>query len=282
MDVQVLETVQFDGYTRQKIIFNSDAFSSVPAYVLFPKSTRRRRFPAVLCAHGHPIGKDGVVGLIDDYQKQFAVELAKQGFVTLAPDWRTMGERADRDEWVQRIKRDGCNVAHMAFGYFGYHLLQLDICDAQRCLDYLQVREDVDRSRIACMGCSFGGTMTTFLTALDRRVKAAVIVCYLNTLTDALGERNRANACGSQFLSGLRTYGDISDVAGLIAPRPCLVQIGAQDHTFIEADAKVAYAHLKTIYDAAGRPDHLEQDCFPGGHEVNVPTAIDFLKKHLM
>ena len=126
LEVEVLEQTQMDGYTREKVIFNPDPFSSIPAYVLIPdEASRDNPRPAVLCAHGHGMGKDPLVGLADEssrrnYQKQFAVELTQQGFVTMAPDWRCFGERKDRDEWVQRSRRDGCNIAYFAFGYFGY------------------------------------------------------------------------------------------------------------------------------------------------------------------
>lgn len=290
LEVETLERTPMEGYVREKIIFNPDPFSSIPAYVLVPDgASSSHPRPAVLCAHGHAVrrahghvvGKDSLVGLDEDYQKQFAVELTKQGFITIAPDWRAFGERKDRDDWVQRSKRDGCNVAYMAFGYFGYHLLQLHVCDAQRCIDYLQSRGDVDASRLGCMGCSFGGTMTTYVSALDRRIKAAVIGCYLSTLTDALNERNRVNACGSQFLFGLRTWGDIADVAGLIAPRPCMVQIASDDTAFIESDAKEAFGQLERIYTAADDRDKLELDCFQGEHEVDVAPAVAFLIRHL-
>ena len=282
LEIEVLERTQLDGYTREKIIFNPDACSSIPAYVLIPDgASRDDPRPAILCAHGHGLGKDPLVGLSEDYQKQFAVELARQGFITMAPDWRTFGERKDRDEWVRRPGRDGCNVAYLGYGYFGYQLLQLDICDAQRCLDYLQSRLDVKGKQLGCMGCSFGGTMTTYLSALDQRIKAAIIICYLSTLTDALNDRGRGNTCGSQFMFGLRRHGEISDVAGLIAPRPCMVQIASNDTCFIEADAKSAFNHLEQIYTASGRQDNLALDYFEGGHEVDLEPAIVFFRSKL-
>ena len=282
LEVEVLEHTQLDGYTREKIIFNPDPFSSIPAYILTPDGANAENpAPAVLCAHGHGIGKDGAVGVVDDYQKQYAVELTKRGFVTLAPDWRCFGERKDRDEWVRRPGRDGCNVAYLAFGYFGYQLLRLNISDGQRCLDYLQSRPEVDRNRLGCMGCSFGGTMTTYISALDHRVKAAVIVCYLSTLTDALNDRGRGNTCGSQFMFGLRKAGDIADVAGLIAPRACMAQIGSDDMCFIEADALQAFKQVERIYAASGRSDRLVLDHFQGEHEINLETGIAFLQERL-
>ncbi len=282
LEIETLEQIQQDGYTREKIIFNPDAFSSIPAYVLIPdNASEGNPVPAVLCAHGHGVGKDGAVGIVDDYQKQYAVELAKRGFVTMAPDWRCFGERKDRDEWVRRPGRDGCNAAYFALGYFGYQLLQLNISDGQRCIDYLQSRPEVDGNRIGCMGCSFGGTMTTYISAFDRRIKASVIVCYLSTLVDALGDRGRGNTCGSQFMFGLRAAGEISDVAGLIAPRACMVQIGSDDRCFIESDALAAFEHLEKIYKACGRHEKLVLDHFHGEHEIDLEPGITFLEDYL-
>ena len=216
------------------------------------------------------------------YRPGIAVVLAQQGFVTIAPDWRGFGERKDRDEWVRRPTRDGCNVAYLAYGYFGFQMLHLDISDAQRCLDYLQSREDVDGKKLACMGCSFGGTMTTYISAIDQRIKAAVIVCYLSTIADALTDRGKANTCGSQFMFGLRSIGDISDVAGLIAPRPCMAQIASNDSCFVEDDALSAFHHLESIYNAAGASENLELDNFEGVHEIDLDAAVSFLKKTLL
>ena len=41
LEVETLEQIQFDGYTREKIIFNPDPFSSIPAYVLNPRRGNR-------------------------------------------------------------------------------------------------------------------------------------------------------------------------------------------------------------------------------------------------
>jgi|APSaa5957512622_1039677.scaffolds.fasta_scaffold73170_1 dienelactone hydrolase len=280
LKIELLEEVEFPGYVRKKIVFDPDPFSSIPAYVLIPTAVSTPR-PAVLCAHGHGVGKEGLVGDSADYQKQLPIELARRGFVTMVPDWRGFGERADRDEWVRRPSRDGCNVAYLGYGYFGYQLLQLDICDARRCLDYLQSLPEVDDRRLGCMGCSFGGTMTTYTAALDRRIKAAVIVCYMSSIEDALGDRGKGNTCGSQFMFGLGQLGNISDVAGLIAPRACMVQIGSDDTCFVEADALKAFRHLRTIYRAAGAGRDLILDNFEGGHEIDLEAGVSFLQERL-
>src|SRR5688572_19939925 len=51
---QILEHVQCDGYIREKVVFDTDSFSSIVAYVLVPNNRERKeRRPAILCAHGH-------------------------------------------------------------------------------------------------------------------------------------------------------------------------------------------------------------------------------------
>ena len=58
LEVEVLERVQMSGYVREKIIFNPDPFSSIPAYVLIPDgASESNPRPAILCAHGHGVGK---------------------------------------------------------------------------------------------------------------------------------------------------------------------------------------------------------------------------------
>jgi dienelactone hydrolase len=267
-------------YVRQTICFNPDAFSTVIAYLLIPAGGGRK--PGVLLAHGHGGGK---AELFKDGPGYFniAEKLVGEGYVVIAPDWRSFGQRRDDDSFVNHFKdehgRDGCDLSYMMYGYFGYQLLTLNVADARRCLDVLVARKDVDAKRLGVIGLSFGGTMALYTAALDRRIRAAVISGYLSSIGEALNDRGGGNTCGSQFLFGLRTIADIADVAGLISPRPCMVQMGEKDPIFAIDDAAKAAKHLGTIYRAAGGT--LEVDRFKGTHELNTDPALRFLARHL-
>jgi dienelactone hydrolase len=280
--VRVLSSERRDGYTRQKIAFNPDPFSTVVAYLLIPEGGGRR--PGVLCAHGHGGGKEELFDTASPYH-DIAQRLVRAGYVVIAPDWRSFGERQDDKSYIGHFGdehgRDGCDLSYMLYGYFGYQMLTLDVADARRCLDVLAARRDVDASRLGMVGLSFGGTMATYTAALDARIKAVVISGYLSTIADALGDRGGGNTCGSQFLFGLRTIGDIADVAGLIAPRACQVQMGTRDTIFEINDATRAYRHLQKIYRAAGASKQLEPDRFDGVHELDADAAMEFLSRHL-
>ena len=285
---EVLKREDLGDHIREKVVYDSERYASVPAWVLTPKGLKKgERRPGILAAHGHGMGKNPLVGLNaeeqphEDYQHRLGVQLVRRGYVVIAPDWRGFGERKSPADWV-RNGRDPCNVNYMAEGYRGYHLLALQVWDAMRTLDYLQSRPEVDWSRIGCVGVSFGGTMTTFLSALDRRIGCACISGYISTVRgDALGMRGRANTCGAQYMPGLLTIGDIPDVAGLIAPRPVCVEMGEKDTCFIIEDAQRACDHLGRIYRAAGAKDRLIADRFPHDHQFSGRKSLDWFDRWL-
>ena len=167
LEPEVTERVDCGDHWRERVVFDTTAWDSVPAYVLIPKDIAEgEQRPAVLAAHGHGRGKSDIVGSVPEDEESvralnydYARGMAQRGYVVIAPDWRGFGERSSPAEWV-RSGRDGCNVNYMAYGYFGYHLLTLQIWDGMRALDYLASRPEVDEERMGCLGLSFGGTMT--------------------------------------------------------------------------------------------------------------------------
>jgi hypothetical protein len=51
---EVLERTDVGPYVREKVVYDTDRYSSVPSYVLIPKDIKPgERRPALLCAHGH-------------------------------------------------------------------------------------------------------------------------------------------------------------------------------------------------------------------------------------
>jgi hypothetical protein len=273
---------EVEGCVRRRLLFDPDPFSTVTAWLLEPAGLVRSsgRRPGILAAHGHGKGKDVLVGIgEEEYQHRIAMRLCQEGYVVIAPDWRGFGERKDREEWV-RHGRDACNVGYLAMGYWGYHLLGLHVHDAKVCLDLLQEHPHVDPARLGMIGCSFGGTMTANVAALDERVKAAVSCCYLSTLFSALAEQN-GNTCGAQYSPGLLAYGDLPEVHGLAAPRALMAQIGKRDTCFLYPDALKAAEHLQAIYAAAGCPEQCEIHDFDGVHEIDVAAARYFFRRKL-
>lgn len=291
LDPLIISTEEDNGLIRQKLIINSEENMSIPCYLLYPKEIKQnRKNAAIVCCHGHAdgdYGKEVVAGIratmghirdIESMHSNYGERMARAGYLTICPDLRGFGERSDGPDplgWG----RDMCNVNFIKGALLGKYVLTLNIFDIMRCIDYLETRAEVDPGRIGMMGLSLGGTMTAFVSAIDERIKAADIICYINPFADFAIKNS--NFCGSQMVPGIYRYLDTSDIAGLIAPRPLLIEMGSCDDIFPIADTMKGYEQVRKIYEVAGAAQMLSKDVCQSGHAFCDNKAYHFFKKHL-
>ena len=288
MQAEVESSVEDGDLIRQRVVLNSEEFMSVPCQVLRPNKMKADKSnPAIICSHGHgPFGKDAVAGIrsskehiafIHEHNHNYGEQMARAGFLTISPDLRVFGER--RDGLDPFPGRDPCNVNFVKGALLGIYTLTLNIWDMKCCLDYLETRTEMDKKRIGMMGLSQGGTMTTFTAAAEPRIKAADIIGYINPWRE-FGLK-RANFCGSQIVPLIYRYFDTDDIAGLIAPRPLLLEMGIYDNCFFIQHMLKGYQGVKRIYKAAGCSDKLWADIHPAPHAFAANKAFEFFKKYL-
>jgi len=63
---------------------------------------------------------------------------------------------------------------------------------------------------------------------------------------------------GDQTVPQIYKYFDVPDIAGLIAPRPLLIEMGVYDTCFLIEDQLAGFEALKSIYAAAGAEEDLK------------------------
>ncbi|MCE5237973.1 alpha/beta hydrolase family protein [bacterium] len=76
-------------------------------------------------------------------------------------------------------------------------------------------------------------------------------------------------------------YFDVHDIAGLIAPRPLLIEMGVYDTCFFIEDQLAGFEALQRIYAAAGVEEDLWVDIHPGEHMFANNKAHEFVGKYL-
>ena len=239
LDPVITERVACSGYTRERVLIQTEPGVIMPLYVLIPDNLAPgERRPAVLAPHGHSSGgKSAVAGrrdlpavaaTIEQHNYDYGVQFVQQGLVVFCPDARGFGERreaARQDE--ANLLFGSCNLLnHMAIP-LGQTVTGMWTWDLIRLVDYAQTRPEVNPARIACGGLSGGGLQTLWLAALDQRVCAAVISGYFYGYKDSLLRLN--DNCSCNYVPGLWNLADMGDVAALIAPRPLFIETGDAD-----------------------------------------------------
>ena len=287
MNPVILEKVDKGTYWREKVIFNSEPYMSVIAYVLVPKNLDpNEKIPAILAAHGHGNGKDDLCDIshgeypradtINTLNYAYAKQFVMHGYVVIAPDWRGFGERGRGDS---TIGKDYCDMLENKALLFGENILTSNIWDAQCAISYLESRPEVDSNRIGCVGLSYGGTITLFSTILDDRIKCAVVSGYLNEFGSFA--ISNGHFCGAQLPVGILNYGELDDLACLIAPKPLLIESATNDKTFLIESSRSAAKKVENAYSVLGIDHYFDVDEFEGGHEWSGMKAFKWMDKWL-
>jgi hypothetical protein len=161
----------------------------------------------------------------------------------------------------------------------GKTLMGMRIWDVMRTADYIRSRPEPMVAGLGCLGLPGGGMDTLFAAALDERITVAVVSGYLNRFITAL--QPPKVACECQFVPGLLQVAEMSDVAGLIAPRPLLFESGIVDHGRPLDVAQEAYRELQRVYELLEVPERLDHDIHPGAHAFSGRKAFGWLDRWL-
>ena len=291
LNPHLVERFERSDHVREKWLIQTWKGALMPIYLLLPRKGKPP-FPTVVAFSGHGYGAKDVVGLWengqerltpDGYEKDFGLELCRRGFAVAAPEISCFGERqTDFDYLDQNIGQPVPNTcdhtARLAF-HLGGSVVGLRVHDANRLVDWLATKSEIDLQRLGAMGISGGGMHTLFSTCLDERIRACVISGYYSTFQDSLLAMHH---CACNFIPGLHRFGEMYDLIGLIAPRPVLVEAGTYDPIFplqaVQSSVKVAREKVYHLWESEKQ---FETDIFEGRHQISGRRAYDFLWEKL-
>jgi cephalosporin-C deacetylase-like acetyl esterase len=251
LNARVTGRIQAEGYTIENVIFESLPGFYVTGNLYRP--SQPGRYPAVLFQSGHT--QEGKAE-----PQRAAANLALKGFVVLCFDPIGQGERVQSfDRQLGRsVSKEGSGNDHVQAGaqsmLIGQSVARYFIWDSIRALDYLVSRSDVDANRVGALGCSGGGSSTTFIAALDRRIKAAAPACFTNSyrLLFAGPDPDPEMEFPRFLASGL----DHADFAELAAPTPWLIMATEHDYYSPEG-AKLVFDEARRWYRLFGAEDKI-------------------------
>jgi dienelactone hydrolase len=262
LDIQELGTEHRGGAIIHDISYASPKGGRVPAYLVVPDG--KGQFAAIIWGHWYMPGSEFL------NRNEFlaeAVALAPSGVVSLLPDGPIArpGHKAD-DSWLSEQQ-----VADRVQA----------IVDMRRAADLLLARPDVDPKRLAYVGHSYNAEVGAFLSGIDRRFKAFVLMAGTTsdevTLKAKEIQEYRQRVGPEKFDAFMAKYSwlDAGKYVSHAAPAFVFLQYGRQER-FLTPDRDKEYAAV------VSEPKRFKM--YDAPHALNAEARRDriaFLVKQL-
>jgi len=266
-----IESLYINGIAADRIVYVSLDGDEISAYLLYPALTGHSgKHPAVMALHQTaPQGKEEIVGLDGNADLKYGWELARRGYLVLAPDELTVGERIFAGK--SAFQSAPFEERHPQWSMMGKMLH-----DHMLGVDLLCSLPDADSGAIGVIGHSLGGYNAMFLAAFDERVKAAVSSCGFSTFAgDSRPERWGENKewfthfprIGTHLAAGTAPF-EFHEVAATITPRAFFNWSTQHDTIFPHWEAIAqAMVRIGEIYErTAADPSAFVSLLGVGGH----------------
>ncbi len=254
-----------------------DVFPDVIAYgiLLLPRDLKaNEQRPVVVCQHGLEGRPQDIIEGDHYAYHDFAAKLAERGFITFSP--QNLYIFRDRFRTLQR-KANPLKKS----------LFSVIIPQHQQIVNWLKTLPYVDKKRIAFYGLSYGGK-----TAM--RVPPVVTDYCLSICSADFNEWVDKNASTSDphsyvnsgeyeiFEWDLGSTFNYAEMAGLIAPRPFMVERGHYDGVASDETVAWEFAKVRNLYQGKLKlKGRCEIEWFDGPHTINGKGTYDFLHRHL-
>lgn len=268
---------------RHKVRYGNCSDDVVFAWLFVPRNLQGPA-PAVICLPGSFMtpnwGKDAPAGLAGPLNpgdpEAYGRDLARQGFITLCPDYPCCGERTPPG-------RRSHDTTDLDAKFPAWSRVGMSTWDVARAVDVLATRDDVDADRIATCGWSQGGHMAILGAALDERIAAVVSICGWGPLRGIGGARATNWAQSYNFprlapslLNGVSLPLDFDDIVAAVAPRPLLDVRAAMDDTFPNRRLHAAaISSLARLWDRLSVGDRFRAVEVPGVHAHGAMAAAE-------
>ena len=311
LDLRVHSTVKREGYEIRIVSFAGSPHYRVPAYLLVPEG--KGPFPGVVALHDHGgwfyHGKEKLVRMDGEHpalrvfreryygDRAWADELARRGFVVIVPDAFYWGERrlehkqppAELDkrlagldpntaEWINAwngYARERVAELNTWLSFSGTSWMGIVNHDDRRSVDVLASLPEVDAKRIGCAGLSGGGYRATYLTGIEPRLQASVIVGWMTTLPTTLDIPYSVHS-GLFDAFGAHANLDHPDVASLAAPGCAVfVQNCARDRLFTKAGMEASTEKIRAVYADLKHPERFQGKFYDVPHQFNAQMQED-------
>ena len=252
--VEIVDCFEDETYIWQRM--RIEVFPNFYAYGILTKHKDCKKRPFVMVMHGGQGTPECVNGFVDNSSNYNHMVrrivngevnvFAMQTFLWLVDAFGVEYDRQAMDAIMRGL---------------GGSITALEVSMIQRCVDYFEKQEFVDKDRMGIVGLSYGGMFSMVAAAVDTRLKCVYSCSWFN-------DRSKYAWSDWVYPSMFSLFKD-AEIGGLIAPRPLFVGIGKQDALFDYRFALDEAERLKGFYSETGDSENYQFHIFEGKHEFD-------------
>jgi hypothetical protein len=229
---------------RSSYTVENVAFQATTGFYVFGNLYRPlhpvKKVPAILVAHGH-FKERGWYARTRPENQILCANMAAMGAVVFTYDMVGWGDSRQLEHGVNNV-------------------LQLQLWDSIRAVDFVESLPEVDSSRIGITGASGGATQAILLAAVDPRIRASMPVAMISS--DFSGNEPCEDGMDVRKVPGF-TDTNNAEIAAVIAPHPLMIISDGADWTkyFPEDD----FPFIRHVYSLFGSVENVQNLHFPEG-----------------
>ncbi|MFN2509277.1 MAG: alpha/beta hydrolase family protein [Chthoniobacterales bacterium] len=232
---------------------------------------RSAKSPLIIAVHGRggmpDRPKNGKITVIARHDRDLALGALRRGYAVWQP--LLLFYASDRPADI-RLRID------VRARECGTTLPAIEIAKISRGLDALLQSGEIDPSRVAMVGMSYGGFYTLYTAALDERIRVAVVAAYFNDRKAVLALGEPSDLSDWRFHNSLSVFQDPT-MAALICPRPLQIQAGDHDQLFSIAGTRRTVPAARALYERLNVGQRFSFVEFVGRHDFNGEVAWSFI-----
>jgi cephalosporin-C deacetylase-like acetyl esterase len=256
LNARITGTIKKNGYRIEKVVYESMPGFFVTGCLYIPDGIKGK-VPAILNVIGH-----NQEAFRAPLYQVLNYNLVKKRMIVFAIDPPGQGEHVQYYDPDLNSSSIGYSVMeHIYFGsqcfLSGVSCARYFIWDGIRGIDYLISRKEVDPDRIGVTGFSGGGTVTSYISAFDDRVKVSVPCSWATANRMQLYIKGIQDS-ESDFINGIVNGITFEDLIEVRAPKPTLMTFVSRDEYLTIQGPLEAYDEAQGAYQAFGSEDNLE------------------------
>ena len=236
-----------EDWVRERVAYNTAYGERMFGYLFLPRRGEPPYQTVVYFPGSNAIYRRSSEGMVPNSRVDF---LLKSGRAVLHPIYKSTYERGDS------LRTDYANET----AFYKEHVIAW-VKDYRRSVDYLETRNDIDTTKLAYFGFSWGGYLGGLIPAIESRLKVSVLY-----------------VAGLEFQQGLPEVEPLNYLPRITIP--VLMLNGEYDHYFQKETSQ------RPMFELLGTPaEHKRWVVYEGGHFVPrarlISETLDWLDEYL-